>query len=71
VAEVAPGGRRGEAMGYYTMTWGLAFTVGPWLGTYGLDRLGGPRFWSVILLLGLLSAVLTSRLRGRPAGGGP
>jgi predicted MFS family arabinose efflux permease len=31
-AEIAPPGRRGEYMGMYTMSFNIAFAVGPWLG---------------------------------------
>ena len=32
VSELAPRSRRGEYMGFYSMSFGLGFALGPWLG---------------------------------------
>jgi MFS family permease len=40
VAEIAPPGRRGEYMGMYSMVFGAAVTLGPWLGTAVLEAFG-------------------------------
>lgn len=61
VAEVAHPSRRGEAMGFYTMTWGLAFTFGPSTGTLVLERFGPVVLWGACLVLGLLAAALLAR----------
>lgn len=61
VAEVAHPSRRGEAMGFYTMTWGLAFAFGPSSGTLVLERFGPAVLWGGCLVLGLLAAVLLAR----------
>ena len=62
VADAAPPLRRGQYMGVYTMTFGLAFAVGPWLGTLLLVHLGGVALWSAAFLVGLLAAFLFRRL---------
>lgn len=58
VAEVSPAARRGEAMGLYTMSFGLAFTFGPGIGTIVLDRLGPTVLWSGCFLVGCAASVL-------------
>ena len=50
-------------MGLYAMTFSLAFTIGPWIGTRLLDQMGGPKLWLLALGVGLLSAVMFSRVR--------
>ncbi len=62
VADAAPPLRRGQYMGVYTMTFGLAFAVGPWLGTLLLVHLGGGALWGAAFLVGLLAAFLFRRL---------
>ena len=44
-AEIAPPGRRGEYMGLYTMSFNIAFAVGPWVGANVLDRWGPRTLW--------------------------
>lgn len=61
VAEVAHPSRRGEAMGFYTMTWGIAFAFGPSAGTLVLERFGPVAIWGGCLVVGLLAAVLLAR----------
>ncbi|HET6231922.1 MAG TPA: MFS transporter [Longimicrobiaceae bacterium] len=62
VAEAAPDGRRGEYMGAYTMSFGLAFTVGPWAGTLVYERLGGAALWGAAFALGALAAGMMARV---------
>ncbi len=62
VADVAPDARRGEYMGLYSMTFSLAFTIGPWAGTAMLEALGPAALWGVMFLFGCLSAALMLRL---------
>ncbi|HLL76533.1 MAG TPA: MFS transporter [Pyrinomonadaceae bacterium] len=68
VADIAPPHKRGEYMGLYTMSFSLAFAVGPWLGTSVYERHGSRVVWAGALILGLLSAALLARVRA--AGGG-
>ncbi len=65
VAELAPPERRGEYMGIYTMSWGLAFTLGPWLGTVALDRFGGRALWLGVFTFAMIAVVVLARTRGR------
>lgn len=62
VADVAPPARRGEYMGVYAMTFGLAFTVGPWAGTQLLDRFGPFTLWSTMFAVGVGGAALMGLL---------
>jgi MFS family permease len=64
-AEISPPSRRGEYLGFYTMAFGVAFTVGPWLGTLVLERWGGFALWTACLPLGLLSVWGLGRVSGR------
>lgn len=63
VAEVAPVARRGQYMGFYNMTFSLAFAIGPWLGAQILERLGATVLWSAAFMCGCLAAVIMRRLR--------
>jgi predicted MFS family arabinose efflux permease len=63
VAEIAPEDRRGEYMGLYTMAFGLAFTIGPWLGTEVLSRHGAVAVWGGTFVFGVASALLFLRIR--------
>ena len=67
-AELAPPGRRGEYAGLYTLTFSLAFSIGPALGVLVLDRFGGPTTWSAAFGCALLAALLMLRLRPARAG---
>src|SRR5262245_9917841 len=46
VAEIAPAARRGQYMGFYSMTFSLAFIMGPWMGTAVLGSHGPMVLWS-------------------------
>ena len=46
VAEIAPRSKQGQYMGFYTMAFSVAFTVGPWLGL----ALVGAAVWLVPLV---------------------
>ncbi len=73
VAAASPPDRRGEYMGMYTMTFGAAFAIGPWLGTELLERAGPRVLWTTMLALGALSAAMMWRTARSPApaGGAP
>jgi MFS family permease len=63
VAEIAPPNRQGQYMGFYTMAFSVAFTVGPWMGTVLMEKYGAPLMWIMMLLLGLISTVMFSRIK--------
>jgi MFS family permease len=65
VAEIAPADRRGEYMGLYTMSFSVAFAIGPLLGAASLARFGGTALWVGTLVFGLISATLMLRLKAR------
>ena len=58
MSEIAPENRRGAYMGAYTMSLSIALTIGPWMGTQLLAMFGPVIVWSVMFVLGALSAVL-------------
>ena len=60
--DIAPDARRGEYSGLYTMTFSLAFAIGPWAGTVVLERAGARILWGATFLLGALAAVLFMRM---------
>jgi len=62
VADLSPPDRRGEYMGLYTMSFGIAFALGPWLGTLVLEHLGPHTLWAGAFGLGCLSAALMACL---------
>ena len=64
IAEIAPAGKQGECMGVYSMTFSLAFAVGPWLGATVLQRFGPEVLWAATFVSGSLAALLMSRVRG-------
>ena len=68
VAEISPPNRRGEYMGYFQMSFGLAFTLGPWLGTLVYDSFGGREVWFAAFIVSALSAAAMLMIPGKPAG---
>jgi MFS family permease len=65
VAEIAPPKKQGMYMGFYTMAFSVAFTVGPWLGTVLMERLGFLVMWLTVLAFGALSSALMLRIPNR------
>ncbi|HVP59863.1 MAG TPA: MFS transporter [Myxococcaceae bacterium] len=63
VSELAPAARRGEYMGFYSMTFGIGFTVGPWAGLSVLGAAGARTLWLSCLAVGALSTLLLARIR--------
>jgi predicted MFS family arabinose efflux permease len=63
VAELAPADRRGEYMGLYSMSWGLAFAIGPWLGTVVLERFGRVTLWGGAFVVAAAAAIAMGRMR--------
>jgi MFS family permease len=64
-SEISPPSRRGEYLGYYMMIFGVAFTVGPFLGTVVLERWGGVALWTLCLPVGGVSVWALARVSGR------
>jgi MFS family permease len=62
VTEIAPPGRRGEYMGYYTMSFGLGFSIGPGTGSAVMQRFGSATLWAGTFVFGLISAALMMRI---------
>ena len=62
VADLSPPDRRGEYMGLYSMSWGCAFAVGPWLGTVVLERYGRVSLWMGTFVVAGLAALLMARM---------
>ncbi len=61
VAAMAPPDRRGQYLGFYSLTWTFALTAGPWLGLHA-HAWGGPRLvFGACAVLGAAGAAL---LRG-------
>lgn len=58
VADIAPAAQRGVYMGYYVMTFSIAFMIGPWLGLAVMEKFGAAALWSSTLACGMLSAVM-------------
>jgi MFS family permease len=63
VAELAPADRRGEYMGLYSMSWGIAFAIGPWLGTFALERFGHVVLWAGAFAVAALASIAMGRMR--------
>lgn len=61
-AEIAPPERRGEYMGLYTMSFSIAFSLGPFLGAEILQRWGSHVLWSAVFASGMFSTILMSRI---------
>ena len=61
-AEIAPPGRRGEYMGLYTMSFSIAFSLGPFLGAELLQRWGPHGLWGIAFVSGCISALMMSRI---------
>lgn len=66
-AEISPPNRRGEYMGYFQMSFSLAFTLGPWLGTLVYDNLGGKEVWFAAFIVSLISASALLMIPSKPA----
>ncbi len=71
VSELAPPARRGEYMGFYSMTFGIGFTLGPWAGLTVLEEAGARVLWLACLAVGGLSTLLLARIRSDAQAGAP
>jgi len=63
VADLAPADRRGEYMGLYSMAWGIAFAIGPWLGTFVLERFGRVPLWAGCFAVAAAASIAMGRMR--------
>jgi predicted MFS family arabinose efflux permease len=61
VSHLAPAERRGEYMGLYTLSFGLAFSLGPWLGVLAYGHLGAA-MWGLCFISASLSALMLGRI---------
>jgi MFS family permease len=59
-AEIAPPERRGEYMGLYTMSFNIAFALGPWLGASLLGKWGATTVWGAAFVSGCISTLMMS-----------
>ncbi len=66
-AEISPPNRRGEYMGYFQMSFSLAFTLGPWLGTLVYDNFGGKEVWFASFIVSIISASALLLIPSKPA----
>jgi len=67
VSDLAPASRRGEYMGFYSMTFGIGFTLGPWAGLSVLEAAGARTLWLACLAVGTVSTLLLARIRPESA----
>ena len=63
MGQIAPPARRGEYMGLYQMTFGLAFIIGPWLGLQLYDHFNAHILWGAMFGIGLIGTLMMGRLR--------
>jgi predicted MFS family arabinose efflux permease len=61
VADLAPAERRGEYMGLFQLSFGIAFVLGPWAGTAALAGFGPVAMWAGAAAVAATSALLFSR----------
>jgi len=63
VAQISPGNRRGEYMGYFQMAFSFSFMVGPLVGNRVFETLGSYPLWIGCFALGLISALMMLKLK--------
>ena len=61
VSDVAPPEKTGAYMGMYTMGFGVAFAIGPWLGVQVLERSGPVAVWLGTFACGCITALMIWR----------
>jgi predicted MFS family arabinose efflux permease len=71
VATIAPSAKRGAYMGLFSFTFSVAFSFGPWLGTWMLDTWGSLVLWPVMGVLGMASALALARIKAAANPGDP
>ena len=50
-------------MGFYSMTFGIGFSLGPWAGLTVLEAAGARTLWLACLAVGTVSTLLLARIR--------
>ena len=73
-ANLSPADMRGRYMGVYSLTWGIAFGVGPVIGGVLNDQIAPVAIWVGGLVIGLVATlgyVWLNRRPGEPTIGGP
>ena len=65
VSHLAPTALRGRYMGFWTLVYIGGYALGPLLGGWALDALGGRGAFAVVAAAGLLGALLFPLLRIR------
>jgi MFS family permease len=66
ISSIAPESRRGEYMGFFQITFSLAFTVGPWLGTVVFEHLGSAALWIGTFIFAGISASMMYAIKDQP-----
>lgn len=66
VAEIAPPNRQGQYMGFYTMAFSVAFTIGPWFGTFLMEKYGSTFLWIFMFFLGVISTFMLLKIHRHP-----
>jgi MFS family permease len=57
IAEIAPSRQRGNYMGFYGLSWGLAYGIGPLLGGLIMDFRSGHEIWYFSLALNVMVTI--------------
>jgi MFS family permease len=65
IADIAPKEKRGEYMGFYQMTFSIAFTLGPWAGTQVYALTGPVILWGITFFFSLISVLLFSKMKNK------
>lgn len=58
----APENKKGEYMGYFQMTFNIAFLIGPWVGASIWESFGSFVLWNLTLVAGAISIIAISFL---------
>ncbi len=65
VSGIAPAKKRGEYMGFYQMSFSIAFIAGPWLGTLVLENFGSFTLWIGAFGFCVASAIMMFSLKSK------
>lgn len=67
IADNSPKEKRGEYMGFLQITFSVGFALGPWLGTLIYDGYGSVVLWLSMFIIGMISAVVSTKLTYKPS----